>query len=309
MDFKREIGGSIVPSVQDCERRAAAQMYKLDLLALGFDDLGVGRSSPALRVGKAVHAAVEIGLHEKLGSTSVAIGREQYGDTLRTVPLNDGVPIDIKMTDLAGDILEENFDEDVDVDEEERPSAKCRCGCNGEPVWHFGNLVEKMIPPAVQLVNSIEPAQVEPEIIVEPEWIPGWQIKAHPDVIDTSNVIHDVKTGKNYEVPDTYQAQLGTYVIAFPEAEGIQIDYMKKPGTTQEAPPPISKRYPMQAAAAQAEDQITRFVTATEEFMDPTSAWHLDPRVFRANPSSMMCSKKFCPAFGTSFCELTKGEK
>jgi hypothetical protein len=151
-------------------------------------------------------------------------------------------------------------------------------------------------------VKHIEPLDVE--VYMEANLGDGFVGTGHKDlranIWDRKNVLLDHKTGNT---PPSPQAQLGGYSLLAKyngkSVDAVAMNYIKRVGRNQPQPSPITEFFDMneaERAAWAVMQQIKRDVKAFKETGDPT--------VFNANPRTMLCSEKYCPAFGTSFCTL-----
>ena len=138
----------------------------------------------------------------------------------------------------------------------------------------------------------------------------GWQLSGQADLLagDPDRDLHDLKTGRlrNNSV------QYGAYGIVL-TAHGLVPqrlleDFIPRVRVSAEQPPPETHEIPLRYAVAEAWDVIDAAKAAVAEFQrraaDPSGR---DPAgAFRANPTSSLCGEKWCPAFGTDFCRITR---
>jgi hypothetical protein len=336
---QKTIGGSLLPTIEDCPRRAFIKRFRGSLtsqypflhkttktltlltrqddlididtecsqcsceiaafephyleggdlswcIECGNKELRIYNDSVAQRIGKAIHKTIEHGLKHKLIHT--------------TVP-----SITTLLTVATDTYLHDNTTSDdtpnVDIEYDGGKSALW-CHRNKDGALAF---ISKAMNEVVAVIEKIEPASIEEEFIVEPQWLQGWQLVVHPDVLDTQGVCHDVKTMKAGGNP-SYQSQLGLYAIALSESgygiNGLCVDAIEKGGKTTEQSPAKTFHYPVQASADHAADLITDFTQRVDHYfnVDP------DIRTFKANTQSNLCSKRFCPAFDTNLCPVTQ---
>jgi hypothetical protein len=152
----------------------------------------------------------------------------------------------------------------------------------------------------------IEPVEIERAYDAPVK--PGFTLSGHPDLI-TRTSIRDLKTSKGGQ---TYQAQLGGYALlrganSEIEPETLIIDWIPRVSIKKPQPEPISYEYPAelcrreaQAVIAQVQWQVIQFQRLLE------SAEKFAPAAFPVNPSSMLCSRKYCTAYGTDYCPISK---
>jgi hypothetical protein len=110
--------------------------------------------------------------------------------------------------------------------------------------------------------------------------------------------IRDVKTGI---VSRSNIAQYGGYSL-LRRLEGgrparIVEDFIRRVPLREEQPPPVTIHYDPALAERVAARTIAEIEEQYAEFLESG-----DPLAFPANPNSVFCSPKFCPAHGTSWC-------
>jgi len=133
----------------------------------------------------------------------------------------------------------------------------------------------------------------------------GLIISGHTDTIVTEpNLLRDLKTGvkSRWSAPQygTYSRLLRANKIPI---TGIVEDYTKRVAITKNQPAPVEISYDVAQCEKIAETIIARIATDIEEWRESG-----EPTTFLANPSSMLCNKKYCRAWGTKFCTEHLGE-
>jgi hypothetical protein len=140
----------------------------------------------------------------------------------------------------------------------------------------------------------------------------GWHLSGQADTLaaGAGNTVRDLKTSAR-EVGN-HALQLGAYGVIFQahglDVHGALVDHLPRVRLSAEQPPPTTHEIPLRHAVAEAWDTMDAIRGAVSEFQrraaDPSGR---DPAgAFRANPSSSLCGEKWCPAFATSFCKITK---
>ena len=124
-------------------------------------------------------------------------------------------------------------------------------------------------------------------------------LTGHPDVIETVR-ISDLKTGAQ---ASNYFAQMGVYSLlarseGFNQPEYLQIDHIPRSKPNQEPTPCL---YDTETCESVAFEGAARIATDINNFLETA-----DPTVISRNPRSMICGPKYCPAFDTDFCPITK---
>lgn len=286
---QKTIGASLLPTIEDCPRRAFVRRFRGSLIPqhpyLQKSDEQLTRVYPdsvATRIGKGIHKAVEHGLKTKLAQSSTPT---------RTALLTTAID-----TFLCGD---NEVPEECEYDD---GKSALWCHRNKEAAVQYLN---KAIDEVVSLVDTIDPLLVEQEITAEPQWLQGWTLVVHPDVLDTRGMCRDVKTMKAGNNP-SFQSQLGLQAVALSEAgygvNGLCVDIIEKGGKTTPQTPLYSIHYPVQDSANHAVDILTDFTQRVDHYFNVDE----DIRTFKANTQSNLCSRRFCPAFDTPLCPVTQ---
>lgn len=263
-----KLRASGVGDFNDCARRGASRMFKFQIEKEGF----ALRQTPfgvAASIGTSVHKAAEEILRAK---------------------------IDKKTGWDASLIALEKFDELVPDGTEFEPdnSTTNRQEAKSQIVKITGALERHL--------DSIKPKQIEFEL--KAPFGPGVEVTGHPDVLTEDDWIRDFKTG-GLKHPPSYVAQLGTYSMLAQANEipvqGVAVDYFRKVGQKTEQPDVQVVSYDLAEAEKHAYSTLDNVVGAYEKFLSTR-----DPGAFNANPSSMLCSPKYCSAWGTDFCTVGK---
>ena len=114
----------------------------------------------------------------------------------------------------------------------------------------------------------------------------------------TTEAVRDLKTGK---FQSGNVAQYGAYSLLIRgnggQVEYVVEDYLKRVAWKEPQPAPVSSRYETPVAEAAAAAIVRRIEQDYATFMEAG-----DPVSFLANPNSVLCGARFCPAFGTDFC-------
>lgn len=158
----------------------------------------------------------------------------------------------------------------------------------------------------VEVAPKIEPIIVEEQRQAEVE--PGIILTGHADLVAREpNSIRDVKTGA--KPPASFTAQLGGYSL-LARSHGLEIDtaaidFLQRVHPKKPQPPPVTKHAPIADAEMTAANIIHRIAADIKTFREGDPARHIMPGdrwAFLPNPSTFLCSEKYCPAFGTTFC-------
>ena len=122
--------------------------------------------------------------------------------------------------------------------------------------------------------------------------------------------IRDLKTGR---FPRSHYAQLGAYSLlartAHPEqvTKEVCVDFIQRVPVSKPQPETATEFYDQVVAEQAAASTISRIKSDVVEFRRRLTDGDAPPEhAFLANPASMLCSKKWCPAFGSDFCREHK---
>ena len=266
---------SMTPEAEDCELRAIAKVARRQIEAAGFRLRRSPRAVGAL-VGSATHRAAQISLEEKLRSGSLpplSVATDAAHEYL-VIALNEGETLFGPPTFNRDDAAKQTL--------------------------ALTRLYHREVAP------QIRPVHVEERL--EAELAPGIVVSGQPDqVARQPDSIVDLKTGLRLR---NYNAQIGTYSL-LARSNGLaiktgRIDFLKRVGTGKPQPPPATSKTPLLLAEERARDILHRLARDWIAFRDGSAERRLgrhDPRAFSANPHSILCSRKYCPAHGTEFCQ------
>jgi hypothetical protein len=276
---------SALNNYPDCERRGAASLFRREIIAAGFKLRRIVRGIGAV-VGTAVHKASSVELAEKaktgeLPPVSVALdaGRDTVTDQLKT-----------------GEVQFE--------------------GPRGT-THNTRDAVAQVVMMArayhIEIAPQINPIVIEERLEAEVE--PGLVLSGQPDMVCREpKAIRDTKTG--VRAPASFAAQLGGYsLLARTHGFDIErgaIDYLRRVAPNKPQPLPITREAEIIRAETAATSILRHIAHDLEVFRRGDIERGIlpgDPWAFTANPASMLCSPKFCPAFGTEFCHEGDLEK
>ena len=143
---------------------------------------------------------------------------------------------------------------------------------------------------------------------LEAEVSPGLILSGQPDVVAREpHKVRDLKTGARAGA--SHAPQIGGYSLlarthGFDIAEAA-IDFVQRVNPAKPQPDPNSKVIAISQAETAAANIIRHIEGDLRTFREGDEARHIlpgDPWAFQANPSSVLCSPKYCPAFSTEFC-------
>lgn len=259
------IRASTLPDYQDCARRAIAKSFPDELTAFGYELRRLPVNIGAA-VGTSAHAAFAKLLIDK---------RERIG-------ADDGeayqLAVNTFMTEIEGGVMTDDT----------TPR-------NGVAFEQLKRLV-------AEFKSSVLP-YARPLLVEEGLGVnlgDGFVGSGHMDLFDEALRVEDHKCGANEPHPIV---QMGLY-IAILRAHGYdvkeaRINWLRRCGISKPQPDVIFKLFEV----AIAEREALKVVDAIKR------GWQLfgetnEPEVFAANPGSMRCKARFCPAYDTGFCRI-----
>jgi hypothetical protein len=266
----------------DCPRRGAARLFWREIKTAGFDLRYVPRAIGAL-VGTAVHHGIAYVLGEKaktgkLPFRTVAIeaSREALADGVDGVEVQYDAPAGATHT-MADAVT--------------------------QTIRMTGVYMDNVAP-------SLNPVLIEERLEAEVEQ--GLVLTGHPDLVAREpGSVRDLKTGTR--MPASFAPQLGGYSLLARshghKIERASIDFVKRVNPTKPQPPPVANEAVIAHAEAAASSILRQMAFDLDTFRHGDEARRIrpgDPWSFSANPSSMLCSAKWCSAWGTEFCHEGK---
>lgn len=263
-----EIRSSSLPSYMDCSRKAAAKAMDGEITQAGYD---LRKLSPSVgsALGTAAHAASEHMLQAKMdfGELGDFDAAIEYAVELFGKEISEGVVWDDSTPNRNAAIIQ----------------------------------LQKQVKAYVPVMETLEPVALELELKADVG--DGFVLTGHIDIL-TPTEIRDEKYGA---LNRPYQSQLGAYSLlarsnGFP-VEKLAIDFIQRVGKTKVQPPCKTFEYDQVESEQSAHGIIARVKHDVAVFReDPDNLW----RAWPANPMSLMCSEKYCPAYGTNFCDAWK---
>lgn len=270
---------STLNSYPDCERRGATRLFRREIVAAGFKLRRLARGIGAI-VGTAVHKAGAIELAEKAKSGKLP-------------PVT--VPIDAGRDAITEDLKQGSIQ--FDTPQGATPNARDALA----QVIAMSRAYHEHVAPDVTPIVTIEER-------LEAEVEPGLVLSGQPDLVCREpGSIRDTKTGTR--APGSFAAQLGGYSLLVRshglDVTAASIDFLQRVRRTKPQPAPISKRAVIAHAETAAANILRHIAADIQTFRegDPSRGIQPgDPWSFSANPASILCSEKYCPAHGTEFC-------
>ncbi len=257
----------------DCPRRGATKSYQDMIEKAGYElnekTFTVRFVSSAL--GTAVHEGTKYALQNKMEGNIVSLD---------------------EMTEIASNNFEEASDSGLAYDTiTGKPSdAFKQIESINRAYYHF-------------ILPEINPVSVED--FMEAVLPDGTEITAHADVIESISV-RDLKTGK---CPTDYHAQLGTYSMlarlnGICDPKKLIVDWLPRTAVSKNYEEPKSLVFNVDVCENEAKNTIKSIISQVNEFKKEGNS-----NAFPANSMSILCSERYCPAFGTDFCKLKEKEE
>lgn len=282
MSDEKVIRPSSTPGWRDCARREAAKMFRRELIGFGYDDLRTPATHIGAHVGTGVHGGVAEGFREKKETGLLA-------------PADRALEASMAAYDDAVERQGVTWDEIT--------------GNRNDAQHAIGRMLMSY---RETLADQIIPMTIEERL--ETAYAPGFIISGQADLtglVADGAGLRDTKTGR---IRRNNLTQYGCYVLQH-RAYDVTVysfteDFVQRVGRRKEQPPPISTEISLAAATREAWAVLQDIERAWNEFMrrlnDDTGDW--PEGAFPANPNSMLCSEKFCPAYRTKFCRAPYGD-
>jgi hypothetical protein len=265
-----EIHPSSLTEYADCPRRAAAKMLKKELQESGYNLRESNRVIGA-SVGTAVHTGAQYTLDYKIDTGTLAPLKETQEKA-----------IDMLSTGIADGILWDD-------------TSPNRNTAEKQTLRMVGEYMRGIAP-------SINPVRVEYKMTVN--IAVGYVLKGTIDLMAAHpSALRDLKTGAKAKM---HLPQIGAYHYMLRKhnypVDLLAVDYLPRVSITKAQPHAQYTEYDASLAEQSAASTIRRFMSDHKEFERRKAASQPLEFAFIANPSSMLCGPKYCPAYNTNFC-------
>jgi hypothetical protein len=262
------IRSSMLPSAADCMRRAAAAQFKTEITDAGY------RLRERLPV---IGGIVGTGTHKGTEHTI-----ETYIKTGNHARITDCIEIgieSIKSEIISGIIWDPTTPSKNDAEQQ------CKQMVNAYCVMIAPNIKPVAVP------EKYRQAKISEDIL----------FTGSTDIETIENDIRDVKTGYALK---PFQAQQGGYSLLRKAAikqptNRLIVDFLPRTSVKKTFPGPTTKIYDVDLCEQMAYSIILRIASAVRKFRLAGNS-----NAFPCNPMSILCSEKYCTAFGTEFCRL-----
>lgn len=270
--FKHTLRPSSFPSFEDCGRRAAVPLFRAMILDAGYELRELGQNVGA-NVGTGVHAGAAYSLKAKMETGELGHDDEAEQRAL------------------------DAFDERLETE-----------GCIWDATTDGRNTAQKQI---VRMTRSyrrkvapgIEPVAVEERL--EADAGDGFVVSGQFDNLAREPArLRDIKTGAWRR---SYITQYGVYSMIC-RANGYDVtelgeDFIRRVRIGHAQPDPEYHALDIALCEWEARAVVEDIKRSVTEFERRLREGGAPPETaFRANPASMLCSAKWCGAWGTSFC-------
>lgn len=262
----------------DCPRREAAKAFRPLITAHGYE-LHNPMSNVGAIIGSAVHRGSEVAMSEKLS-------RGEAG------PLQHSI--------------------DAAIEEGKKRSSEE--GCYFDDAAPTINDRDKQIIRMTEayytaIVPKVQPITVERRLEARIPWVrQNIVLSGQSDqVAREPNAIRDTKTGK---MRGNHKPQIGCYGL-LERANGAEIDvgiedFVQRVSLKKPQPAPVTFSFDIAECESAAVSIIKNIDASLTTYLEGDITRNIaagDPASFMANPSSSLCSNKFCPAWGTAWCK------
>ena len=253
---------SSLPQFADCQRRSAARMFAIQIKEAGYTLREIA-SSVGASVGTATHTAVASCMTTKMNT---------------------------------GELGNQTEDEQRGVESLEQQIGY---GVSWDPTTPNLSTGQRQVVRMYRSYRGTVAERVQPRAVerrLESRTRRGNILSGQPDLVDDG--IRDQKTGVMHRVS---LQQLGAYSLLVRAAGGevlsLTEDYIQRVDIEKEQPEPVEFRYDVGLAERVAANTIADVEERYAKFVETG-----DNLVFRANPSSQLCSAKWCPCHSSTFC-------
>lgn len=275
------IRASSLPGYSDCARMWAARTIGNEVRNAGYNVVKTMRNSVGASVGTATHGGAAFIMQEKMDSG--AIGNQTEA--------------------------EQRALEDFDTASKE--------GVLWDDETPNHNDAQKQVIRMVKVFRATLAVELNPIAVerrLEANVGDGFVLSGQSDMqLVAPDGIDDLKTGR---LPRMHYPQLGAYSLlsrtAHPEIQvkSLRSQFIQRVKLKNEQPLPVTDIYDQAVAEQAAMSAINRIKADVTEFRRRVAEGDKPPEhAFLANPSSMLCSPKYCPAFGSDFCREHKKPK
>lgn len=258
----------------DCETAGIANGGLADQLEIG-DMLKQTRTHVAAAIGTGVHKGVETALRRK---------------RLRQ-PHHLDLCVEAALLAYEADVAAAGGPSNMVWDQTSKPADAPR-------------QIERMVKAwCAYRLDELTPILIEKRMMVRLNG--GFVLSGQLDqAFDLPNAIHDLFTGGQDAVK---HLQLGLYAVIRETVTGspverIAVDHVQRLPMTRSQTPPTLTIYDSDACKSAARALLSRAMIAITN-------WRTERQRFLVNPASKLCSSRWCAAFGSDLCGVTRSHR
>lgn len=253
---------SALPMWPDCERRSIARMAPGLLKDMGFP-VTFRPATVGAAIGTGTHAAVAYTLTEKMNSGQ--LGSKSAAEMA-------GVDAMKKAIELG--VIWDNVTPDLNVGQKQ--------------------LIRMAAVYRIKLAPHVQPVAIERRLEVTTKQ--GNVVSGQVDITEKGPT--DLKTGVRARMNI---GQYGAYSMILRShgqvSEYVIEHFVPRTRIDKPQPDPVVEHFSVPLAEQVAGRTIKRIESAVVTFKETG-----DPMTFMANPNSVLCNDRYCPAWGTKFC-------
>jgi hypothetical protein len=267
---------SMLPSYADCPRRAAAKQWRRLIVDKGFD---------LRELEKPIGTAVGDGGHEIARLLCIA---KRDGIAVMDYDVIDAGIEKFRDSSANGILFDETTSNKNDAEKQVQMLGRSFCA----------QVLPNVMPEIVECHDGSGQ-----EVTRSARFEDRITITMHPDLETRDNTIEDWKFGKlfPYTVPQLGGYSLGRHSNGSPRPVGLTMWHLPRTSLKKAFPGASPHKYDVALCEKAAFATISRACADVTKFQESGEPW-----CFPANPLSMMCSDKYCPAWGSNFCEVWK---
>lgn len=259
---------SAISSWNDCPRRGAVSAFRSEIQEQGYV-LRDYRRLVSGAIGTSVHSGMALFMRDKI------------------IEKETSLP---EMQDISIETFKTEIEDGVDFD-----TTTNSINTGERQILNISEEYYRSVAP------KIKPVLTEEKLSGDAPG--GITVTGHPDILESDSV-HDLKTSKKGNV---YHGQLGGYSLLVKESDyeikpikGV-IDWIPRSSIKKPQKEAVSYVYDIALCERESINTIKTITKQWEEFKEKGS-----PDAFPVNIMSMLCSEKYCTAFGTDFCPISK---
>lgn len=164
--------------------------------------------------------------------------------------------------------------------------------------------IKRMVAEYKPKAETMTPQRMQFRMVGRPDPLKPYIISGTPDQYLINRDYVDLKAGKNL---GQYKTQLGTYSLLGRsngmDSNRLFIHWIPRSTINKPQKKLVEQEYDKRVAETAAHYEIEAALEQLEKFRETGNPW-----VFPTKPDQNLCTKKWCPVYGTPFCEMGKPE-